>query len=168
MEIRKVISDIKFWFKKQWWWITYSLKVKEYYYRWDICDFILYSNFEAFLIWYKIEFFTHPICDWEWEEGHIKAKKEMNALFNWWIGVRPLRHDTYEKLLHEVCVLDKNRFVPITGSDNYRLESLVKDESKKEYIRKLWNRVHKLDDMLHEQDIEMLQRLIKIKDYLWT
>lgn len=101
----------------------------------------------------------------EWEINdttvppHQKQKaREIKALYLWWTEVRPKRldHDT-EKLDHIRPHFDKTISV---GSMFRTMNNMASSTAQ------FYDCINAMDEFYHEQDIEMLNALLKILDYL--
>jgi hypothetical protein len=103
------------------------------------------------------------IVDWNGDELHRKAWKEIKSLYNWWKKERPARKSPLDdnRLKYPPLKLEK-----IPGSD---LCKMVEPDKKKyaNYYRVL--REHrKLEEKWEEEDQHNLHRLIDIRKFLWT
>ena len=103
------------------------------------------------------------IVDWNANELHRKAWKEIKLLYNWWKKERPARKSPLEdkRIKHPPLKLEK-----IPGSD---LCKMVEPDKRKyaSYYRAL--REHrKLEQKWEEEDQCNLHRLIDIRKFLWT
>lgn len=83
--------------------------------------------------------------------------QEQNEIYIWWKDIRPNRPDAYE----------------VTGWNAYyethpKIEFFDENESDRTELRKLSNKVYKLEEDWNKEDEEMLQKLIKIRRSLWT
>jgi len=103
------------------------------------------------------------IVNWNVDELHRKAWKEIKSLYNWWKKERPARKSPLDdnRLKHPPSKLEK-----IPGSD---LCKMVEPDKKKyasyyRALRKHW----KLEQKREEEDQRNLHRLIDIRKFLWT
>jgi len=103
------------------------------------------------------------IVDWNADELHRKAWKEIQSLYNWWKKERPARKDPLDdmRIKHPPFTFEK-----IPGSD---LCKRVEPDKKKyaNYYRALEEH-SKLERKWEEQDQGNLHRLIDIRKFLWT
>lgn len=91
-----------------------------------------------------------------------KAAKEILELYTWWKEVRPARPDPYDVSgWHDIC--DRRR-------KDYPDEILPEETTKKEKAesRKALDMINKLEAQYDKEDEEMMIRLIKIRESLWT
>ena len=105
----------------------------------------------------------NKIVDWNVDELHRKAWKEIKSLYNWWQKERPARKSPLDdtRLKHPPLKFEK-----IPGSDLYKM---VEPDKKKyaRYYRAL--RGHwKLEQKWEKEDQHNLHRLIDIREFLWT
>ena len=103
------------------------------------------------------------IVDWNVDELHRKAWKEIKSLYNWWKKERPARKSPLDdnRLKRPPLKLEK-----ILGSD---LCKMVEPDKKKyaSYYRALGEH-WKLEQKWEEEDQCNLHRLIDIRKFLWT
>ena len=100
--------------------------------------------------------------NWDEEEHHIAAKKEMLTIYDWWTKGRAAEHKKEDELL-EAAYPNPFEFEPIPGSSMLRLKN---DETPE--LRKLRDQCREMEDALEEKDEEMMIRLIKVRGYMWT
>ena len=94
--------------------------------------------------------------------AHAVAKKEMLAIYNWWMEERAEEHKKYDELL-TAAYSDPFTFVPIPGSTDLRLEMKETPE-----LRALRDQCMVMEEELENKDEEMMIRLIKVRDFMWT
>jgi len=100
------------------------------------------------------------IVDYKHDQKHRRRWKELQALYQYWKRDRPkLEKESTRALMKAgLKVVDK----PSKRSPGANTEIQITIKDKQAYH--LHNR---LDDKLHRQDDEMLQRLIKVRKHLW-
>lgn len=79
------------------------------------------------------------------------SPKAIREVYLWWKDVRPLRTDTSEELAQyrqECCDLQKS-------VDKKTIDKLVKKSMR-------------LEEKYHKEDTEMLNKVIKHRDFMWT
>lgn len=90
------------------------------------------------------------IIDFDYDERHRHFASELRALYGWWINVRP------------------NRVLPDFDFDeNLEFEEMMSLMPQPPY-REISNERHKLEDEWHQEDNQMLSRLIACREFLWT
>jgi hypothetical protein len=103
------------------------------------------------------------IVDWNADELHRKALKEIKSLYNWWKKERPARKSPLDdnRLKHPPLKFEK-----IPGSDLYETVEPDKKKCASYYhvLRTHWKLEHKWE----EEDQHNLHRLIDIRNFLWT
>ena len=103
------------------------------------------------------------IVDWNADELHRKAWKEIKSLHNWWRKERPARKSPLDdkKTKHPPLKFEK-----IAGSDLQRMVGPDKNKYANHYraLEKHW----KLERKWEEEDQRNLHRLIDIRKFLWT
>ncbi len=90
--------------------------------------------------------------------GQAISAREILELYDWWVNKRPARQDVKIKNFHD-------QGLGILGSldEDFDPES----EDFKEYMKSV-HAQHDLEDAWGEEDTEMLIRLMKIRQGLWT
>ncbi len=112
----------------------------------------------------KEEPFEH--AEWDHDEKHIHAAKEIKEIYAWWKNYENQEKEIEGSLdkWHEEA---KPYTVPHTSKEGVYIGDefkVHKTKKEKELSKSHWQ----LEDKLHKEEEEMLIRLIKIKDYLWT
>lgn len=88
------------------------------------------------------------------------AAKEIKELYIWWTMIRPTRSDPYELSgWTDHCADQRGRGIGVFETDP--LEN-------KEKIRDMLKTAGDIETAYSEEDTEMLIRLIKVRDHLWT
>ena len=131
----------------------------------DWCDkdeVLLHAAFQLLIDFIEQEK-PDKIVDWNADELHRKAWKEIQSLYNWWKKERPARKSPLDDMRIKHPPL---KFEKIPGSD---LRKMVEPDKKKyaNYYRALeehW----KLEQKWEEEDQRNLHRLIDIRKFLWT
>jgi len=116
--------------------------------RWNWCDTdhrLVHANFEL-LVQFVDNEKPFDWINWESDEGHQNAANVMRELYKWWKDY-PRREKEVDDATH-----------------NWYVSSCASREDEKE----LFDRIHELEEKLHEETKANLHRLIDIKDYLWT
>lgn len=91
-----------------------------------------------------------------------KAAKEILELYTWWKEIRPARPDPYDVSgWHAVCEQRRKDY-----PDEFMPEERTKKE--KAETRKALDKLHKLEAQYEQEDEEMMIRLIKVRQSLWT
>lgn len=139
------------------------LKIKTLEKGWhDKDEILLHAAFQILTDFIKQETLA-AIVDWNADELHKKAWKEIKSLYKWWKEIRPSRTSPLD---------DKNLIAPplkfkkIPGS---HLSEMVEPDKKKyaEYYQTL-EKHRKLETKWNEEDQRNLHRLIEIRGFLWT
>jgi hypothetical protein len=97
--------------------------------------------------------------NWDATEDHKKVKEEIVAIKSWW--------ENYENRQKEIeQALDDWYEERIGGENDDPIKCINKTPTKKEI--NLHEHLNSLEKKLNEEEEEMLIRLIKIRNYLWT
>ena len=103
------------------------------------------------------------IVDWNANELHRKAWKEIILLYNWWKKERPARKSPLrdKRIKHPPLKFEK-----VPGSD---LRKVILPDKKKyqNYYRALEEHL-RLEQKWEQEDQRNLHRLIDIRKFLWT
>lgn len=94
------------------------------------------------------------LIDWDSDERSASAAKEIEILYRWWTFDRIVEH----KKLSDDWKNCKTSYRFANDGDVYKMIH-TGDDTKKLYLR---------EQELYEKDTEMLLRLIKIRQHLWT
>jgi hypothetical protein len=108
------------------------------------------------------------LTDAEWiKEGetpqateHALAAKEILELYNWWKEVYPNRPDLYD-------ISGWNEYCETYRKDGYSIFD-NKTPEEKETIKSIFNKIKENEILYDKEDEEMMVRLIKIRQHLWT
>jgi len=127
----------------------------------DKDEILLHAAFQLLVDFIEQEK-PEKIVDWNADELHAKAWKEIKLLYSWWKKERPARKNPLadKKINHPPLKLEK-----IPGSD---LSKMVKPDKKKyanyySALEEYW----KLGQKWEEEDQCNLHRLIDIRKFLW-
>lgn len=189
MNIKKQITNLFYMFRTR----TYDkyhivrTELKPGYY--EIDTRMLYANFALLKIYVEVQCASmefmfqknswfdslkYKFCRWKSTELGLKHLKwEMNpdnsnqyliaaevvALYDWWTNIRPNRKDIDFNRQNEIDEVDIEEIL----SGKFKNDN---PELYKDYFENISDN-HKLDEKWHEEDTEMLIRLIKIRRTLW-
>ena len=92
--------------------------------------------------------------DWDYDEDHKKIGDEIRELYHWWKEVYPHLEETLPPF-------------PKTPEDRLSILNNPKTDEAKAFIKVAEQR-EKMREQFYEQENEMLGRLIKIRNCLWT
>lgn len=165
-------------FENIYWWWKYN-RIKDVYYhirnrffckyylvdtglpRHEWCDVVvkmLYANMELLVDYIEKEK-AFEVIEWNSDEYHQNAKKEMEEIYKWWKNYknRQKEFDTALDVWYKATY--KDSFVDI-----------IKDLNKPrtEYSKDLFDKLNQMEEQLDKEEQEMLIRLIKIRKFLWT
>jgi len=139
------------------------LKIKTLEKGWhDKDEVLLHAVFQILTDFIEQET-PEAIVDWNSDEIHKKAWKEIKSLYKWWKEIRPSRTSPLDE---NNLIAPPLKFKKIPGSD---LSEMVEPDKKKyaEYYRAL-EKHRKLETKWNEEDQRNLHRLIEIRGFLWT
>lgn len=102
------------------------------------------------------------IIDWEWDEEHSKAWKEINELYKWW-------HETY--IPWSETYMDKYefpdwKFEKVEGSNHFT--SRYRSEEEKQRAREVSQQITDEEERMHNEITEKCKRIIELRSFLWT
>lgn len=129
---------------------------------------LLHACFQLLVDYVEKEKGLSGHIDWNWDEPHSHAAREMRSLYRWWTKARPNRKDPCRDLSKKDCPSMEEMFVPVKR-DNCSCRRMVTDFSKKypKYEAAL-KKSAKLEEKWETEDQQNLHRLIDIRTYLWT
>jgi len=144
-------------------------------YSWGYCDItgkMLYANFNMLIDFVEKENVFHDIgwgmkagfsVDWDSEEAGEERKhtgKEIKKLYWWWKSGRAEERKHVETLWEwDKCHW---HFIPCP-SEKYPEQSQMIFDNKE-----AWDLAGEMEEYLDKKDDEMLERLIKLRHWLWT
>lgn len=138
---------------------------KAFYAPWECQDMLLTFNFELLCDFYENG--GIDIIDWESEEFHSNAKKEIDYLYNYWKVERKEKQEENDYLLSEWSLHIVHWSEPYkeldTDKDLYAWCSISSKYG--DYLHSLYR---KCEEEFEKQEEENLIRLIKIRGFLWT
>jgi len=94
--------------------------------------------------------------DWEGDDHHSAAWKEMNELVDWYKNVRPHREDNFYK-----------EHKPERPNHDRIFGFLSDDTPEGQQYREFLKLLSKMNDQWHQEDEDQLIRVIKLRSYLW-
>jgi len=128
----------------------------------DKDEILLHAAFQLLVDFIEQE---HPerIIDWNADEWHKRAWREIKSLYKWWTEKRPARQSPLDD---PKLVRPPLKFKKIPGTD---LSEMVQPDRKKyaAYYRAL-KKHGRLEQKWFEEDQRHLHRLIEIRPFLWT
>lgn len=97
------------------------------------------------------------------------AAQETIVLYKWWKEGRPKRQDPMEASGWSAYCDERRKKAEVQGFD-LTLPVLEEDETEEEKARtrKILEVCHRMESEQENEDTEMLVRLIKIREHLWT
>lgn len=128
----------------------------------DKDEILLHATFQLLVDFVEQEK-PDQIIDWNSDDLHKKAWKEIKSLYKWWKNTRPNRKSPLndKKIKHPSLKFEK-----VPGKD---LSKMIEPDKKKysKYYQAL-KKTQKLEQKWEEEDQNNLHRLIDIRKFLWT
>jgi len=91
-----------------------------------------------------------------------KAAKEILELYNWWKEVYPKRPDVHDASgWHDYCEMRRNKGYHLLDMED-------KNPEEAEMCRAALDKSREIEEAYNKEDEEMMIRLIKIRESLWT
>lgn len=141
----------------------------------DNDEILIHSMFEVLCRFIEDED-PAEIIVWNHDKQRKHTWAEMNALYNWWTKKRQKRHKEDPLFKPGVCtpelvfIPDKEGVNPVTSKKEQFSKVNLKHKSKKSKQR--WEKAcddsSKWEEECDKEDQEMMIRLIKIRNFLWT
>jgi len=130
---------------------------------------LLHASFQILVDFVEKES-PFEIVDWNHNEAHINAAKEIRSLYRWWTKLRPGRRDPLDELKENERPTREECIEPIYSADgktidHYRLVSSRKKYPKYEATLK---KSFKLEQKWKAEDQSNLLRLVQIRSFLWV
>jgi hypothetical protein len=130
-----------------------------------------YNEPDELLLYASFSILVHAIekeklfvqFDWDY---HKEVKKELDCLYEWWTSIRPVRsfHDPRRSFPEDR--IPKSEFVKKDGSEFYEYNQI--DNGHLEEYKKMVHSSLKFEDNCYKEDTNMLIRLCKVRQHLWT
>ena len=168
------LDDVYYGIKNHSPYVYTGLPLKAWY---DIDTRMLHANMQLLVDFVEKEHgLTHS--DWTWNEGHKQAKVDIDEIYAWWKNY-PKRQQEIEDSLDkwsEIHKLGIKRKAVLNTKDSknldecavYELKEEVLDPEKVKEAEVLFEKHHKMEQDLIDEETAMLVKLIKIRGYLWT
>ena len=134
-------------------------------YEWgwmDRSEGILFANM-AMLVDFIEKERAFEVINWDSDDGHREAARELREIYEWWTQGRKIEHDEHERLADVAYKDFQFTYVPLPGGMQ-KLE--LSDETPE--LRKARDDVREAEDRLHQKDTDMMIRLIKVRRAMWT
>lgn len=125
---------------------------------WDTDSRLLYGMMNLLIEFVEKER-PFEVVIWDSDDVSIHVKKEILTIKAWWENYNNRKNEISEALStwHDM------KF----GKDSDDWIDKINEDDTPE-IDKAFKYLHELENKLHEEEEEMLIRLVKIRDYLWT
>lgn len=101
--------------------------------------------------------------DWNHDDNHRWAWKEIRALYRWWTTTRPSRGSPLDDKKIAVTPLQLEK---IAGTTHSRL--VTADKKKYAAYYRALKQYGRLEQKWREEDRRNLHRLVEIREFLWT
>lgn len=97
------------------------------------------------------------------------AAREIMELYDWWLNVRPNRVDPHELSgWGERCENRRKRAREEDGDDEFIFMSSDRTADEEAATRNALDKLNEIEKQYEEEDTQMLIRLIKVRNSLWT
>ena len=132
----------------------------------DKDQILLHSMFEILCRFIEDEK-AGEIVDWNNDEIHKDAWKEMNDLYNWWEERQ--NRDKQNPILQPDLKHPEMKFTPLNdGSDCSSMEFVHESPEDKVKWEKVCDDCSEWELKCEKEDEEMMIRLIKVRSFMWT
>jgi hypothetical protein len=112
------------------------------------------------------------VIDWDSDDGHKNAAKEIKELYDWWKNVYPKYDENDPLFKSDVHAPERESKVYKVDEDGdpilYTWEKKVKDEAAEAAFSKVCMESHEYEMKCNKEIEDNLIRLAKIRNYLWT
>jgi len=171
---QKIRRHLPNWLKQTLYWLrtrTYNkyhlldCRSKQNGYTWgwqDICSRIVFANMNMLKLYVEHE---ADHIDWTSDPEHIHARAEMEELYQWWMRGRKIEHDAYDALINKTYGFEGCTKL-VSAKDG--LQGLVFTKRGDSAWEADCDACSEAEKALTQKDEDMLIRLIKIKNYLWS
>jgi len=170
------LIDLKFFLleKLGWYWLKYRIWDKHHilklrYIKPGWCDkdeILIHAMFEVLCRFIEDEK-PDEIVDWNSDEEHKFARKEMQELYEWW--KKRQDREKEDPIFQEGIKSPHLDFVDYKDdSEFHEVEFNYINEEEKEKWNKACDESAIWQDKCNKEDEEMMIRLIKIRYFMWT
>lgn len=132
-------------------------------------DLLLHASFQILVDFVEKER-PFEIVDWNFNDAHINAAKEIRSLYRWWTKSRPNRLDPLDGLKkNEIPDLSEHS-KPVYEDDGKTIKHYVFVSNPPGYskYKASSKKSQKLNVKWEAEDQDNLIRLIKIRQFLWV
>ena len=156
-------------FYKPWYWLKCNFIPKHryhildlrkggngYIYGWRDTDSRMLQACFLLLVEYVEREKPFEVADWQFNEVTQEKEKEIKELYHWWKTGRAEKRAALTKEWDSLPLEDGSRLIPVEGG-GYRI-----------HIPDSHRILNAKEDALEEEDQRNLERLIKIRGWLWT
>ncbi len=132
-------------------------KIKNKIIDFDLTDSLLEINFELFCNFYENG--QLEIVDWWCDKDHKIVKKEMDYLYFWWKTLRIKQKNKFEEIQEKI----------LNGMHvMFSINNTIDIKYTFPYTQNRFNKLIKIENYLENSCDRHLQRLVKIRLWLWT
>lgn len=128
----------------------------------DQDEMLLHAAFQVLVNFMEKES-PDKIVDWNANDLHKQAWKEIRSLYRWWTETRPAHKSPFDE---KKIKIPPFKLKKIPGTDRY--EMIKPDREKYAEFYRSVAKEQKLEKKWHEEDQRNLHRLIEIRGFLWT
>jgi hypothetical protein len=164
-KIRYFIKNLPYRIKCRFYYKSYIIKTSlNKWARHDTVEILLYGMMDAFKEFYEIEVVDGVVC-YECDEQHRNVKRDMDEIYKWWCNYENRLKDI-ENALHE-WYTNSQKWITKPCETNPKYKTIVFPERTPKETE-LWEKLNKMEEDLEKETEEMLLKLVKIRNFLWT
>jgi len=148
------------------WMINTRLPIRSWY---DSDTRILHGMMTVLAEFHERELLL-DIVNWDSDDAHKEAKKEMDEIYAWW-----LNYKTREKEISDTLTAWSDRIDAVCKERQYvknehplHFIDYLNDKNKDSIEAELNVRLRAMEEQLGKEEDEMLARLLKIRRFMWT
>ena len=161
------LDHAAFWLRTHTWDRYHMLDIRNrrngYEWGWmDRREGILFANMAMLAAFIEKER-AFEVINWDSDDGHREAARELREIYEWWTQGRKIEHDEHERLADVAYKDFQFTCVPLPGG----MQTLELFGETPE-LRKARDDVREAEDRLHQKDTDMMIRLIKVRRAMWT
>ena len=102
------------------------------------------------------------VINWDSDDEHREAVKDLREIYLWWTHDRKIEHDEHERLADDAYKGFQTSYVSLSnGVLGMVINETVEQKKERDDVQEAENR-------LDQKDTDMMIRLIKVREAMWT
>ena len=163
----RMLDHVGYWIRTHTWDRYHMLDISNwrngYVWGWlDRSEGILFANMAMLVDFVELER-AFEVINWDSDDDHRAAYRELREIYLWWTQDRKIEHDEFKRRSHDAYRDFQFTFIPLPGGV---LRMDLSDETPER--RRERNDIEAEEDRLRQKDTDMMIRLIRVRGAMWT